>query len=295
MKNSSFIVRQIICLILGNLGQALAFDCFLAGNDIAAGGFGGLALVISTIIPLTSGIIVMLLSVPVFIWSYFVHGARYTLSALISTAMFSFFIDLLSFVPTLTDNKLLAAICGGFLYGVSAYAIVMGRVAGTGTDLLARLLVTKFRTISLGNMTLICDGIVIVLSMIVFGNFETGIYAVVAIAVTSYSLDKAIQGGNEACLFEIITDGDIDTLADAILTRMNRGLTMLPAVGMYERKERNMLMVVVSRREVYTLKDLLRELCPDAFVMMLPASEVMGEGFHEVDVTVPVKNIEDKE
>ncbi len=295
MKKHSFSFVEIVCLLLGNLGQALAFDCFLAAHDIAAGGFGGLALVLSTIVPLSVGALVTIMSIPVFIWAYFLQGFRYTLSALLSTVAFSGMVDALSFLPTLTENRLLAAVFGGVLYGISTYILTRGHVAGTGTDLLARLLVTKFRHVTLGTLTLICDGVVVALSVVVFKELESGIYAIVTIAVMSYALDMAIKGRNKACIFQIVTDGDADKLAEAILREMDRGVTFLPAVGMYEKRERGMLMVAVSPREVYVFKDLIRRLCPNSFVMMIPASEVIGEGFRGLDVTVPVKKLKEKD
>ncbi len=286
MKKSVITAKSAICVILGNLGQAVAFDCFLAGNDIAAGGFGGLALVISELVPLTPGVIVAIMSVPLFIWSWVVQGTKYTISALLSTAAFSFFVDALAFMDTLTEDRLLASLCGGFLYGISAYIMARGYVAGSGTDLLARLLVTKLKHISLGTLLLVCDGTVVVLSMIVFRELESGIYAVVTLTVMSFVLDAAINGGNKAMLFEIITDRSPDELSDAIMNEMERGVTLVPVTGMYERQNRNMLMVVVSPREVYAVKKLIRQHCPGAFVVMLPASEILGEGFSGLDVTV---------
>jgi uncharacterized membrane-anchored protein YitT (DUF2179 family) len=295
MKKSGITLQALICILLGNAGQAVAFNCFFSPNEIAAGGFGGLALVLSTLIPISVGLLVIILSVPMFIWSYFVQGLEYTISALLSTVAFSAFVDLFSFLPCLTENKLLAAICGGLIYGAAAYILVRGYVAGTGTELLARLMVTKIRHISMGTMILILDGIVILLSVIVFGDLETSIYAIGSIAIASYSLDALIKGGNKAVIFQIITDGDADKLADEIMKSLDRGVTLIPAKGMYERKERDMLMVVVSPREVYAFKDIVRRLCPNAFIVMLSANEVMGEGFGGLDVTVPVKNVSEEQ
>ncbi|MBQ4382296.1 MAG: YitT family protein, partial [Oscillospiraceae bacterium] len=136
MKKNIGTPGEYLHLIVGNLLFALGFDLFLAGNDIAAGGFGGLGLVLSRLIPVSVGTVVFVLSIPVFIWSFKVEGAKYTLSALISTVAFSAFTDALSFLPTLTNNKLMAAVCGGILYGLAAFVLVRGRVSGSGSDLL---------------------------------------------------------------------------------------------------------------------------------------------------------------
>ena len=141
---------EYVCLLLGNLLFGLGFNLFFRANDIAAGGFGGLGLVVSHFIPVSVGTVVFVLSVPLLIWSLCVQGVKYTVSALLSTVALSLFTDALAFLPTVTDNKLLAALCGGACYGLAAATLVRGQVAGSGSDLLGRMLITKFRVLTLG-------------------------------------------------------------------------------------------------------------------------------------------------
>ncbi len=295
MKQKSVSLKSLLYLLLGNLGLALALDCFFTGNAIAAGGFGGVGVIVNALFPsLSVGFVVFVISIPVFIWSYFVQGWAYTLSALLSTVAFSGLADLLAFLPNLTENRLLAAICGGALYGVAGAILVRGYVAGSGTDLLARLLVTKFRHVSLGTFVFLCDAVVVLASVFAFGDIESGIYAGGAIAVCSFTMDKVIHGFNKAVVFEIITP-DAETaekLAGIIMKKLDRGVTMIPAVGMYQRRERNMLMVAVSPKQIYEIKDLIHDHAPGSFAVMLHANEVIGEGFKGLDVTVPVKDVE---
>ena len=287
--------KEMLHILLGNLGYALAMDLFLFGNNIAAGGFGGLGLIVSHLLPVSVGTVIFAVSIPVFIWSFRVQGVKYTLSALISTAALSIFTDALAFLPTITDNKLLAALCGGALYGCSAMILIRGRVSGSGTDLLARLLVTKFRSLSLGAFTFICDVAVISLSVAVFGDIETAIYAAVTIFVMSFVTDKAVSGLNRACMFEIITSADPKALSQKIYERLDRGVTLLNATGMYRGEGKNMLIVVVGRRQIYEMKDIIKEYAPDAFVMLSNVTEIMGEGFHRVDVAVPIKALDEEQ
>ncbi|MBR5365978.1 MAG: YitT family protein [Clostridia bacterium] len=285
------LLREYGHLIVGNLLVALGFDLFFAGNDIAAGGFGGLGLVVSHYLPVSVGTVVFVISIPVLVWSFFVQGWRYTLSALASTAALSLFTDLFAPLPTLTDNMILASLCGGGLYGLGAAVLVRGRVSGSGTDLLGRLLITKFRVLTLGTFVMLIDAAVILLSVFTFGDLETGIYAALSIAVCSWVTDACINGFNKAYLFQIITDVDAEVLSAAICERLERGVTLIPARGMYRGEEHNLLLAVVSPRQVYEMKDILREIAPDSFVVLSPASEILGEGFHGVDVTVPIKDL----
>lgn len=287
--------KDMLYLILGNLGYALSMNLFLFGNNIAAGGFGGLGLVVSHYLPVSVGTVIFVVSIPVFLWSFRVQGVKYTLSALISTAALSILTDLFTFLPNITENKLLAAICGGAIFGYSATILIRGRVSGSGTDLLARLLVTKFRHLSLGAYTFLCDVVVIALSVVAFGDLETAIFAAMTIFVSSFVTDTTVSGLNRAIMFQIITTADPGELAQKIYERLDRGVTLVPATGMYKREGKNMLLVVVGRRQVYDMKDLIKEYAPDAFVILSNITEIMGEGFRGLDVAVPVKNLEDED
>ncbi len=290
-------LKSLFYIAVGNLGLAAALDCFFTPNEIAAGGFGGIGVIVNSLLPVSVGTVVFVISVPVFIWSWFSQGPAYTLSALLSTAAFSVFADLLSFLPCLTENRLLASVCGGALYGVSGAVLVRGYVAGSGTDLLARLLVTKIRHLSLGSFIFICDAAVVLASVFAFGDIESGIYAGAAIAVCSYTTDRMIHGFNKAVVFEVITpDGEsCEKLSRAVMEKLDRGVTMVPAVGMYQHSERNMLMIAVSPKQIYEVKDMIRTLAPGSFAVMLHANEVIGEGFKGLDVTVPLKDLPDSD
>ena len=188
--------------------------------------------------------------------------------------------------------KEVAALCGGACYGLAAATLVRGQVAGSGSDLLGRMLITKFRVLTLGTFVMLVDAVVILLSILTFGNLETGIYAGLSIVVCSFVTDAIINGNNKAYMFQIITQVDADYLAEQISRELDRGVTLIPAKGMYRKEDRNMLLVVVSRRQVYAMKDVIKAHAPDAFVVLVSANEIMGEGFKGLDVTVPIKELE---
>lgn len=284
---------EYAALLVANLMYGVGFNLFFRDNEIAAGGFGGLGLVVSHFLPVSVGTVVLVVSIPVFIWSFRVQGAKYTLSALISTVAFSAFTDLFAFLPNVTENKLMAAILGGATYGFAAALLVRGRVSGSGSDLLGRLLVTKFRVMSLGAFIFIVDAVVITLSLIAFRDIETTIYAAATIFITTFVTDQVIAGFNRAYMFQIITKTDAEFLAGKIAEKLDRGVTLVPAKGMYKKEERNLLLVVVSPRQIYEMKDIIKAHAPDAFVVLTSASEIMGEGFHGVDVAVPMKELEE--
>ena len=266
-------------LILANLGYALGINLFLEDNQIAAGGFSGLGIVLNHFFYVPIGAFVFALSVPLFLWAWKVKGKYFTISTLISSVLYSVFIDAFSFLPCLTDNKLVAAISAGILYGISAVLFLKANGSSSGTDLLTRLLLTKRRHLTLGIMYLFTDGTIVLLSVLVYGNIENGIYAAVTLAVSSWVMDNVINGLNKASVIHIILDTDPEPLAKAIMKELDRGVTLQKGTGMYAYKDKSILVVVVKPREVYKVKDLVKRLAPTAFAYLNPASEVVGEGF----------------
>jgi uncharacterized membrane-anchored protein YitT (DUF2179 family) len=280
LKKLGFTWDKLGFLILANLGYALGINLFLEDNQIAAGGFSGLAIALNHLFYVPVGAFTFVLTIPLLVWAWFAKGKYFTVSTLISSVFYSVFIDVLSFLPCLTTNKLIAAIAAGILYGVSSVMFLKANGSSSGTDLLARLLLTKGRSLTLGKMYLLTDGTIILFSIFVYGNIENGIYAALCLATSSWVTDSLINGFNKASVFHIIMDTDPEPLAKAIMKVLDRGVTLQKGTGMYAQSDKSVLVVVVKPREVYKVKDLIKKYAPKAFAYLNPASEVVGEGFN---------------
>lgn len=273
---------KMIYFILGSLCYSLGIQLFLAGNSIAAGGFSGVAIVLSRFIPLTIGSFIFLMNLPFLAIAYVVKGKRYTLRTLLGSAIYSALLEAISFLPTVTHNKLVAAVFGGLLYGVGAVMILKSEASGGGTDLVARLLKTKFPQLSLGKLFIMVDGSVVLFAMVMFKDIEAGLYALITIYVCSIVNDRILQGFDRASMCYIITDNDPAILYHAISEELGRSVTLQHGVGMYAGSERNILMTVLRPRETWILKSIVAEYDPGAFVVMANATEVVGRGFKTV-------------
>ncbi len=270
----------------GNLSLVLGLKLFLEENGIAAGGFSGIAIILNYLFPVNIGVFTLLLTLPFLVWSYFLRGKRFTLLTAVSSLAFSLFAEALDFLPLLTEDLLLASLCGGLLYGLSAYLFLRGSASSGGTDLVARLLLHYRRELSLGTMLLIIDGIVVLASVFVSGNPELGVYAVVSLAACSAAADILVRSANKANLFFIITKHP-QKLADGILFELGRGATCLDGTGMYSRHlgengALHILFAVVKPREVWRLEALVQRLDPEAFTVHCPANGIAGEGFSRI-------------
>ena len=277
--------EQILYLLLADVLYALALNLFYVGNKIAAGGFAGIATVINAFIPIPVGTAVFLMSIPVVIVAWKVKGAAYTLMALATTAVYSIIVDVLSFLPTISEDKIVAVVCGGILYGLGASLAIKAHMSSGGTDLLGKVLITKFRTLSIGTLQMMIDGTIVVVAAIAFRDIGAAIYAILAIGVCSVVTDLMNKGFNRAQMFLIFCDKNQKEISDAILYSMGRGATAFKGIGQYSNNEKDILMVVVKPSEAHILKSIVRELDPTAFMVLVSANEIIGEGFEDTNLT----------
>lgn len=281
--------EQVMYLLLADVLYALALNLFYVGNKIAAGGFAGVATVINSFIPIPIGVAVFVMSIPVVVAAWRVKGASYTLMAVATTAVYSLIVDVLSFLPTITDDKLVAVVCGGILYGFGASLAIKAHLSSGGTDLLAKVLITKFRTFSIGTLLMIIDGAIVVLAAVAFKDVGAAIYAILAIAVCSVIMDLMNKGFNRAQMFYIFANQNQQEICNTILYEMNRGVTSLKGTGKYSNNEKEILLVVVKPSETHILKEIVNRLDPTAFVILVSANEIIGEGFEDTNLTETIQ------
>ena len=143
---------EILWFLAGTLMYALALNLFLIGNNIAAGGFAGIATVLCNFIPMKVGTLMFLMNFPLLLASLFVKGAKFTVNTLVCSFLYSAILNLTDFLPTLTTDPLVASLFGGVLYGIGMVCLIRSNSSVGGTDLLNRLLVVAFPQVSVGKM-----------------------------------------------------------------------------------------------------------------------------------------------
>ena len=281
-------LRQIRYLLMANIGYALAVNLFYVDNSIAAGGLAGVGTILNSFTAIPVGVAVFCLNLPICLWGLSIKGKKYIIMSVLTIGVFSLIVDGLSFLPCLSHDKIVAVVCGGIIYGTSAYFSVRAQISTGGTDLLAKLLITKFKTVSVGQMLMILDGTIVVLAMIAYRNIESGIYAILAIAVSAAVTDRLNSGFSKASMFYIFYNKNFDKIVDAVLHEMGRGATVIKGEGIFAHKERNILLVAVKAHEVPQLKDIVHKYDPSAFVVLSSVTEVIGEGFEGLNLTATI-------
>ena len=262
--------------VVGVALMCVAYNAFLVPARVAAGGVTGIATILYYLFNLPVGTMVLVINIPLFIWAWVAQGFRILWRTALLTLLLSAGIDNLP-IPALTGDPLLASVYGGAILGVGlGLALRCGTSTG-GSDLVASLLHKRHPHLSLGAFLFAADCLVVLASGIAF-DFELALYALVALMISSKMVDFLQEGIRSARTFLIAT-AQHDVIVRRISEELERGATIIPAQGAYTGQARTLLFVVVGRLEVRDLRQIVEESDPSAFMTIMNAVEVTGEGF----------------
>ena len=275
-------VRAVLLITLASLFYAVSFVWCFDPNGIAFGGITGLAQIINRLFPaIPVGVTVIVLNIPLFLLGWKLIGGKLLVSSLYAMFISSVFIDL---ITPLYDwqpmDPLLACIFGGLLMGGSLGIVFLQGATTGGTDLAARLLKLKFKWLPMGKLLMGVDLAVIILVALFFQNLNTALYGLVALYISTLAMDGILYGLDNAKVAYIISDHNKE-IADAIVHDLDRGVTILRGQGAYTGADKQVLMCAFKQREIASIKAAVKDIDPDAFLIVCNAHEVLGEGFRD--------------
>ena len=272
-------VRSCGIITLGAVIYALAFDWFVAPNQIAMGGVTGLAQIVNALVPvLPVGVLSILVNVPLFLAGWRLLGGRLLVSSLYAMAVSSLAIDVIAWMHTFPPmDPILATLYGGAGMGVGLGLVFSQGATTGGTDIIGKLLKLKFPWLPIGNLVMIPDMVVVILAAVVFGTVNAALYGLIQMYLLSKVMDMILYGWDTSRVAYIITDRWEETVQG--LLDMNRGVTLLQGKGAYTGAEKQVLLVAFRQREIVPIKRMLREIDPKAFFIVCDAHEILGEGF----------------
>ena len=264
-------VRSCGIITLGAVIYALAFDWFVAPNQIAMGGVTGLAQIVNALVPvLPVGVLSILVNVPLFLAGWRLLGGRLLVSSLYAMAVSSLAIDVIAWMHTFPPmDPILATLYGGAGMGVGLGLVFSQGATTGGTDIIGKLLKLKFPWLPIGKLVMIPDMVVVILAAVVFGTVNAALYGLIQMYLLSKVMDMILYGWDTSRVAYIITDRWEETVQG--LLDMNRGVTLLQGKGAYTGAEKQVLLVAIKR--------MLREIDPKAFFIVCDAHEILGEGF----------------
>ena len=286
MPSSRF--ADAAALVLGSVVYAVGFAVFLLPNTILLGGATGLATVLRLLFGIPVGTVTVLLNLPLFLLAYVSRGRGAVFRSVLGVVALSVALDLLSWLPSMTEERLMAAVLGGAITGLgTAIQLSHGFTSG-GSDLAAHLLHRRFHKLPVGVLVSLIDGGIVLLSALLLRDFAALPFSALAIAAYSVSLDFFLSYSERTRLALVIcSDKDSSVLAEQIGREVGRGVTVLEAKGGYTGEGRTVLLCALHKREEAALLFSVRERAPSAFLILLSAPAVFGYRFGQEKLDKP--------
>lgn len=272
------ILRKYIIITIAAFVYATGVSMFIDPNNMAPGGVTGISIILSRLIPVSTGTLILLLNIPILIFAIWKFGLRFTISTIYSTSLISAFTNVLSYYAPATYDRLLAAIAGGIMQAVSIGVIFKVGATTGGMDIIVKALRQRLPHLKTGNLFFIADAIVVTLSGIVFRDIDAALYAAITATCTSFAMDVVLYGRDEAKLLYIISDRP-DEITKRILEELDIGLTKIEGHGAYSGNEKQVLMCAMKKTIFPRVESIVREEDPDSFMIVTSASEIFGEGY----------------
>ena len=267
-------------ITVGSLLYALGFDWCYAPNAIGFGGMTGLAQIINAVLPWAPiGTVVIVLNVPLFFLGWRLLGGHLLFSSLYAMFISSVFVDVIAAViPFQPMDPMLATIFGGILVGASLGLVLLQGATTGGTDLLARLLKLRFAWLPMGKLLMVVDLAVIAAVAVAFRNFSSALYGVVSLYIFTAVMDMVLYGLDRAKVAYIISSKP-DEVSKVILNELDRGITILHGEGGWSGESKKVLLCAFKQKQIVPLRRMVKEIDPEAFLIVCDAHEVLGDGF----------------
>ena len=269
--------KRIIVVIFSSLLLAISLNFFIINANVYASGFTGAAQLASSAfadfldIQLSTGILLLLFNIPVFILGWFKVGKGFTIYSILSVIFTTIFLEILPIV-SLSDDIILNAVAGGVIGGIAVGLSLKWGASTGGMDIVA-LFLSRLQDKPIGIYFLSLNAVIIALAGILYEP-ENALYTLVALYVTTAVID-AIHTRHEKVTAMIITSR-ADALQQAIHEKMVRGITILPTKGAYSKTDSNMLYLVITRYELYDLEKIIAEIDPKAFTNVVQTVGIFG-------------------
>lgn len=285
MKEKGFrgFIFESIGLVLGCIFMSIGINMFLKPYTIAPGGLSGLSMVIGKVTGLPMSIVMLVIGIPLIIFSVKILGIKNSIKTLIGMSVFSAILSITSYLSNVhvTEDVLLCSISGALCLGVGLGIILKMDASTGGTDLIALMLNKVFPNVPLSKFMVMLDGMVVISAGLASKNLETALYSGVALYIIVKLVDAIVSDFNYSKAFMIISN-EPNVLRDGITREIKRGVTFLQGKGGYTNEDKNVLLVVVSKNEEVHLKKVIKNIDPSAFIIVSDVHEVLGEGFKAI-------------
>ena len=281
-------------IIIGSFILAAGFVFFITPYRIVPGGVYGIAIVIHYIskgmfsfapegFPI--GLMGLILNIPLTILGIKVLGPRFGIKTIVGFVLTSVFMDSITYfwgeAPLVEHDALLSSIFGGVMIGFGLGLIFKSKATSGGSDIVA-MIIAKYTRLPLGQLMIYVDSVIVLLGLVVFADWKIPLYSWIVIFITGKVIDVVLEGITYDKTLFIVSDKYTE-IRDKIINDLHRGGTYIHGKGMYNGSDKTIIFTVVSRRELAILEEYIHKIDSNAFVTVVNANEILGEGFKSLN------------
>ena len=281
MKKAKLYLINLFFILLGSFILAVGINVFLVPNKISSGGISTVGTVLLHLFSIKMSITNLVLNGVLFALGFKMLGKIAVVKTLVGIGALTLFLELTSYMPVFTEDMMLSTVIGGVLVGLGVGLVIRQGASTGGSDFLALILKRFIPHISLANIILVADCVVIVVAGAVFKSFTVTAFSVIAMYISSKITDGIVTLGNSAKSIQIFSLKN-EEISRHIMEKYERGVSGIHCRGMYTQHEGLMLLCVLSPRELPLLVGDIKKIDKSAFIIITDAKEVIGEGFSKL-------------
>ncbi len=268
-------------ILFGSFILASGFVLFITPYKIIPGGVYGISIVLHYLIDTPVGMTALAFDIPLTIIGIKVLGPRFGVKTVVGFVLTAFFVDGLTYfwgeAPLVEGDALLSSIFGGVFVGLGLGLIFKAKATSGGSDIIA-MIIGKYTKIPLGQLMIYVDSVIVLVGLIAFRDWKIPLYSLIVIFITGKVIDVVLEGISYDKTIFIISE-KYNEIRNKIINDLNRGGTYIHGNGMYNNAEKTLIFAVVNRRELAMLQDFINEIDPKAFMTVINANEIIGNGF----------------
>ncbi len=280
------IAMDLLVDLIAGIAFGISVNVFTAPNHIAPGGVTGFATLMNYIFGVPIGLMSFCINVPLLLIGVRVLGKEFFFRTLKSVVIINFSVDVI--VPMMvqgyvyTGEKIMAGLMGGVLMGVCVGSVLQRGSTSGGLDIVGRVVRKKMPQFSIGKIMFAGDFTILVVSMLVYKNIESGLNGLICIFVSSKVVDYLLYGMEKGMMLYVISD-KAEEIAKEIMSSIVRGATMIQAEGAYSRDPKKVVLCAIKEHQYPEVKRLIKQIDPNAFLMVNDAHDILGSGFNDMN------------
>ncbi|AQR97859.1 YitT family protein [Clostridium saccharoperbutylacetonicum] len=271
---------DVFFIFVGCMIASLGVNLFLVHAKLLSGGATGIALILEYTSKVPSGIVVLIINIPLILLSYRKldkYFTIYTTIGMLSLSSSLIITKSMSHILNMDSDPLIFCIYGGVLCGIGYGLVFLRRGSTGGMDIVTMLIRKKYSNFNIGSLGFSLNLIIVIIGAIIFG-LPQALYTLISLFIQSAVLDRMLKGFNSRKLLLILTSKEKEII-EYVIKDLNRGITSLFAEGEYTHCKKKMLYCIVSSHQMVELKSEIHHIDPGAFITIIDVSEVRGKGF----------------